>query len=63
VRIAATGDVEAVERLAELISRCASLRADGAPGDGEAWAETAASLGSGAGDRSHALSLHGARVS
>ena len=33
--------------LAALISRCAQLRADGLPGDGEAWAATAATLGSG----------------
>jgi hypothetical protein len=44
VRIAATGEVEAVEKLAQLISHCASLRAEGAGGDGEAWAETASSL-------------------
>jgi len=61
VRIAATGDVEAVEKLAELISLCASLRADGRTGDGEAWAETSASLGAG-GDRARALALHAARL-
>ena len=33
--------------LAALISRCAQLRADGLPGDGEAWAATASTLGSG----------------
>jgi hypothetical protein len=37
VRVAATGDLDAVAALAELISTCAALRADGAPGDGEAW--------------------------
>ena len=45
VRIAELGDVEAIRELAELISRCAHLRAEGAPGDGEAWAETADRLG------------------
>jgi hypothetical protein len=65
VRIAATGEVEAVEKLAELISRCASLRAEGAPGDGEAWAETAASLCVAATrgpNVDRALALHRARV-
>ena len=33
--------------LAALISLCAQLRADGLPGDGEAWAATAATLGGG----------------
>jgi hypothetical protein len=37
VRVAATGDLEAVAALAELISACAALRADGAAGDGDAW--------------------------
>jgi hypothetical protein len=37
VRVAATGDLDAVAALAELISRCAALRADGADGDGDAW--------------------------
>ena len=37
VRIAATGDLDAVAALAELISTCAALRADGEAGDGEAW--------------------------
>ena len=49
VRIAEVGDVDAVRELAELISRCAYLRADELEGDGEAWAETATRLGSGAG--------------
>jgi len=47
VRVAETGTVQAVAELAALISRCAQLRADGLPGDGEAWAETAAKLGEG----------------
>jgi hypothetical protein len=45
VRIAETGDVEAVALLSELISTCARLRAEGLPGDGQAWAETAIRLG------------------
>jgi hypothetical protein len=47
VRIADNGTVEAVAELAALISLCAQLRADGLPGDGEAWATTAAKLGDG----------------
>ena len=46
VRIAERGDVAAVHDLAELISLCAQLRADGLDGDGPAWAATAALLGS-----------------
>jgi hypothetical protein len=45
VRIAEHGEVEAVADLAALISLCAQLRADNAPGDGEAWAATASWLG------------------
>ena len=44
VRIAATGEVAAVAELAELISVCARLRAEGEDGDGEAWLASAASL-------------------
>jgi hypothetical protein len=51
VRIAASGDVDAVRELAELISRCAHLRADGRDGDGEAWVETALRLGDGTADQ------------
>jgi hypothetical protein len=51
VRIAEAGPVEAVTDLAALISRCSQLRADGLPGDGEAWAATAATLGRGEGAR------------
>jgi hypothetical protein len=47
VRIAEVGSVEAVADLAELISLCAQLRADSAPGDGAAWAASAALLGTG----------------
>jgi hypothetical protein len=47
VRIAEVGTVEAVADLAELISICAQVRADGRTGDGEAWAASAALLGRG----------------
>ena len=47
VRISALGDVEPVGELAELISLCAHLRAEGRDGDGAAWAATAALLGRG----------------
>jgi hypothetical protein len=65
VRISASGDVEAVRELAELISLCAHLRAEGADGDGEAWAETARRLGDGSVDPGvveHALDEHRRRV-
>lgn len=45
VRIAALGEVAIVGDLSELISLCAQARADGRPGDGAAWAATAALLG------------------
>lgn len=45
VRIAATGDLDAVAALAELISTCAHLRAEEAPGDGEAWVAAVRTLG------------------
>jgi hypothetical protein len=64
VRIAATGRVEAVAALAELISVCAALRAERRPGDGQAWAAAAARLG-GLGSRAEverALAAHSARV-
>jgi hypothetical protein len=48
VRVSEVGTVEAVADLAELISLCAQLRADSAPGDGVAWAASAALLGAGA---------------
>lgn len=60
VRIASLQNVEAVADLAELISLCAQLRADGAAGDGSAWAATAALLGSGEVEAARAaLRLHG----
>jgi hypothetical protein len=39
------GDVDAVGDLAELISLCAQARGNERPGDGQAWAATAALLG------------------
>ena len=71
VRIAEAGPVDAVSDLAALISLCAQLRADGLPGDGEAWAATAATLGRGEDARlrwqpgpeaTRALELHSRRV-
>ena len=47
VRIAETGEVKAVADLAELISRCARLRAEGLDGDGLEWVATSRSLGDG----------------
>jgi len=47
VRVAEHQEVDVVGDLAALISRCAQLRADGGAGDGEAWAATAALIGSG----------------
>ena len=71
VRIAEQNEVEAVADLAELISTCARIQADGADGDGEAWAATAAYLGSGplatgrlasGAEVERALALHSVRV-
>jgi hypothetical protein len=45
VRIAEAGGVDAVAAMAELISRCAALRAKGERSDGEAWVDAACSLG------------------
>jgi hypothetical protein len=64
VRISEAGGVEAVAAMAELISRCASLRAAGDGGDGEAWVAAARSLGgepSGA-EVALALDRHVARI-
>jgi hypothetical protein len=47
VRVARTGDVDAVADLAELISLCAQARAEGRSGDAQAWAGTASGLGAG----------------
>jgi hypothetical protein len=62
VRIAELGDAAAVEALAGLIARCAHLRAEGAPGDAEAWSDTMAALGGPGGDRTSALAAHARRV-
>ena len=65
VRVTALGDVEAVERLAELLSLCAHLRAEGEGGDGRAWAETIAGLGDAEASPEaveRALALHAERV-
>ena len=48
VHVAESGDVKAVADLAELISLCSQLRADGLDGDGQAWVATSSSLGNGA---------------
>ena len=48
VRIAALDHAGAVADLAELISLCAHLRAQGVDGDGAGWAATAALTGEGA---------------
>jgi hypothetical protein len=45
VLVAATGSVAAVSDLAKLLALCTQVRADGADGDGAAWAATAALLG------------------
>jgi hypothetical protein len=66
VRIASLGDVEAVGALSELLSLCAHLRAEGLPGDGEAWAATVTALDgdlqAGGEARGRALALHAQRV-
>jgi hypothetical protein len=64
VRIAEAGGVEAVRVMAELISRCAALRADGSAGDGEAWVDATRALGGNPdGDAvARTLALHSARV-
>ena len=64
VRIAEAGGVEAVAAMAELISRCAALRAAGDGADGDAWVVAARALGGEPGDDevAAALDLHFARV-
>ena len=49
VHVAETGDVKAVSDLADLISRCAQLRAEGLGGDGDEWVATSMALADGAG--------------
>jgi hypothetical protein len=64
VRIAATGELDAVVVLAELISTCAHLRAEQAAGDGEAWIDAVRSLGGdpGPGAVEQALAAHAGRL-
>jgi hypothetical protein len=64
VRVAEAGGVEAVAILARLISRCAALRADGSPGDGDAWVAAARELGGTADSDAvaSALARHSVRV-
>jgi len=65
VRIAATGSVDAVAELAELISLCSRLRAEGEDGDAEAWLAAAVALGPRPPDDTaaeRALAAHRARV-
>jgi hypothetical protein len=64
VRVAATGELEAVVALAELISTCAHLRAEHAPGDGEAWVDAARRLGGDPGRDAvgQALAAHAGRL-
>jgi hypothetical protein len=64
VRVAESGGVPAVAVLAELIARCAALRAEDVDGDGAAWLDAVRALG---GDPDHdavaqALGLHAAHV-
>src|SRR5262249_18505997 len=64
VRISEAGGVDAVATMAELISRCASLRAAGEPGDGEAWITATRALGGDAEDNAEAdaLRVHATRI-
>ena len=64
MRIADAGGVDAVAAMAELISRCAALRAAGDGGDGDAWVVAARALGGEPGDDevAEALERHSARV-
>ena len=64
VRIAKAGGVDAVAAMAELISRCAALRAAGDGGDGDAWIVAARALGGDPADDEVAAALdrHFARV-
>ena len=64
VRNAATGDLDAVAVLAELISACAHLRAEQADGDGEAWLDAVRRLGGEPGSDAveGALAAHAGRL-
>jgi len=62
--MAATGNLDAVATLADLISTCAALRAEGEEDDGEAWLACARRLGGDAGAEAveRALGAHAERV-
>ena len=64
VHIAATRELDAVAALAELISTCAALRAEGEAGDGDAWLDCVRRLGGepGATDVERALAAHAERL-
>ena len=64
VRIAATGDLDAVAALAELISTCAHLQGEQADGDGDAWIAAVRRLGGepDAASVAAALAAHAARL-
>jgi hypothetical protein len=64
VRIADTGELDAVAALAELISACAALQAEAADGDGDAWIACVRRLGGapGADDVGRSLDAHRERV-
>ena len=64
VRIAATGELDAVVALAELISTCAHLRAEQAAGDGEAWVDAVRTLGGDPsfGEIEQTLATHASRL-
>jgi len=64
VRIAGTGELDAVVALAELISTCAHLRAEQAEGDGEAWVGAVRRLGGdpAPGAVEQALAAHASRL-
>jgi hypothetical protein len=64
VRVAEAGGVDAVAAMAELISRCAALRAAGEAGEGNAWVDATRSLGGNpSGDQiAAALGRHSARI-
>ena len=64
VRIAEAGGVPAVAVMADLIARCAALRADSSPGDGAAWVDAARALGGDPPEDAvrRALAAHSARV-
>ena len=64
VRVAATGNIGAVTALAELISTCAHLRAEGEEGDVHAWLAAVARLGGSpaSADVEQAMAAHVERV-